>query len=42
MNGGCYTGIKWQEHESDYSPLSTVKVITFFHVVAVKHRSDLH
>jgi len=26
MNGGCFTGIKWQEHESDYSPLSTVKV----------------
>jgi len=42
MNGGGFTGIKWQELESDNSPLSTGKVITLFHVVAVRHRSDLH
>jgi hypothetical protein len=41
-NGGSCTGVKRQEHEPDYSPLSTVKVNTRFHVVPVTHRSHLY
>jgi hypothetical protein len=41
-NGGCFSGIKRKEHESDSSLLATVKVITLFHVEAVRHKSDLH
>jgi hypothetical protein len=41
-NGGCFTEIKRYEHESDSSPLPTVKVVTLFHVEAVRHKNDLH